>query len=57
MDTTTKEGLKKELYKRVGQYEKDGKRIALVNLIGGSVDDFGDYQPADAGEAPKGAKW
>lgn len=52
-DTSTTEGLKNTLYKRIAEYEKAGNKVALVRMIGGSVDDFGDYQPSDAGESPK----
>ena len=38
-------------------YEQTGNKPALVRLIGSSINDFGDYSEADAGEPPKGAKW
>ena len=57
MNTETAEGRAKRLKQLVGEYEEKGNKVALVRLVGGSVDDFSDYSPIDAGEPPKGAKW
>lgn len=38
-------------------YLERGNKVGAVRIIGGSVDDFGDYTPADHGEAPKGEEW
>lgn len=49
IDTTTKEGQERRLNELVDDYKRKGDRKALVRLIGGSVDDFGDYTPGDEG--------
>lgn len=56
-DTSTKEGQEKRLKELTDEYSEKGNKVAMVRLIGGSVDDFGDYQPEDSGEPPQGAKW
>jgi hypothetical protein len=56
-DTSTKDGQEKRLKELTDDYREKGNRVALVRLIGGSRDDFGDYRPEDAGEAPQGAHW
>jgi hypothetical protein len=56
-DAKTKRENTKRLYALVRGYEERGNRAALVRLIGGSIDDFGDHSPADHGEAPAGAQW
>lgn len=56
-DTSTKEGQEKRLKELADDYREKGNKVALVRLVGGSVDDFGDYTPGDTGEAPQGAQW
>lgn len=56
-DTSTPEGRNKRLNEIVDSYRASGNKMALVRLIGGSVNDFSDYTEADAGEPPKGAQW
>ena len=55
IDTSTKEGRAKRVEQLVRGYEQTGNKMAIISLIGGSIDSLGDYTPADAGEAPKGA--
>ena len=55
IDTATKERRDKRLEELVEGYKKTGNKIVLVRIVGGSVEDWGDYSPADAGEPPKGA--
>lgn len=50
--TETEEGRSERLGEIVREYEKSGNKRAIIRLIGGSIDDLGDYTPADAGEAP-----
>lgn len=56
-DTATKEGQEKRLEQLVDYYIKTGNKKALVRLIGGSVEDWGQKTGAEHGEPPKGAEW
>jgi hypothetical protein len=56
-DTSTIEGRDNRLNELVKEARRSGNKPALVRLIGGSINDFGDYCEADAGEPPKGAEW
>lgn len=51
-DTSTPDGRLKRTEELAEQYKATGNKVGLVRLIGGSIDDFGDYTPADAGEEP-----
>jgi hypothetical protein len=55
IDTSTPEGRQKRIKEFADGYTASGNKLGLVRIIGGSVDDFGDYRPEDAGEPPKGA--
>jgi hypothetical protein len=56
-DEKTKRDNTRRLHELARGYEESGNRPALVRLVGGSIDDFGNYSPADAGEPPHGAQW
>ncbi len=45
MDTATAEGRKKRLEEIVTGYQKTGNTVAIVRMIGGSVDDWRDENP------------
>jgi hypothetical protein len=53
-DTSTQEGRDKRIEQLVNERLQRGNLVGVVSLIGGSVDDYRDYTPADNGEAPKG---
>ena len=57
MDTSTKEGQEARIAELVREKTRKGDKTGIIRLIGGSVDDLGDYTPADVGEAPRGAQW
>lgn len=56
-DTSTLEGMQKRREELAEGYLESGNKVGAVRIIGGSIDDLGDYSPADAGEPPKGEEW
>ncbi len=53
-NTATEEGRAKRLNEIVEGYKQSGNKTAIVRLIGGSVEDLGDYSPEDNGGDPAG---
>lgn len=57
MEVVTPEQQDKRIAELVREKRQRGDKRGIIRLIGGSTEDLGDYAPADAGEAPKGADW
>ena len=57
IDTSTQEGRDKRMKEITDGYMESGNKTALVRMIGGSVEDFGQETGYEAGEPPHGATW